>query len=498
MKKLLLAAILLALLVAGFLALAGRGHSNTPAHSATSGRKILHYVDPMNPMHTSDKPGLAPCGMKMEPVYAEAENTSLPEATTGTRPRPAGTVKLSPERQQLIGVRVAEVKIKKPQHALRFPGRVAVDESRDYIVLAPINGWITKTGPYTTGSPIKKDEILASFYSPDFLSVVQSLVSAFNSRERAELTVQNFPSRIGELLMTDKNLERIVDTLLDMGMGQRQIDEILRTGTFTKHVELAAPADGFITARKATDGLRLEKGMELFRVADLSRVWVLTDVPGWEGEHLKPGSQARVSMPRAARTFVATVSQALPLFDNGSRTLKVRLEMDNPDHALRPDMLVDVELSVTLPEMILISADAVLDAGRRQTVFVEQGNGFYEPKEVKTGRHLGDLVEIVQGLTPGERIVTSGNFLLDSESRMKQAAAGIRGTSAKDPVCSMTVDEQEVEADGHVSVYQGHTYYFCNEGCKRSFDADPARVLSRHSSRRAEATLATEHPDHYP
>ena len=135
----------------------------------------------------------------------------------------------------------------------------------------------------------------------------------------------------------------------------------------------------------------------------------------------------------------------------------------------------------------------MLDAGVRQTVFVDQGEGCYEPKEVKTGRHLGDWVEIVQGLTPGERIVTSGNFLLDSESRMKQAAASVRETSAQDPVCHMTVDAPEVKAAGQFSVYQGRTYYFCNPGCKRSFDDDPASILNRQASPKAGATLAADH-----
>ena len=163
-----------------------------------------------------------------------------------------------------------------------------------------------------------------------------------------------------------------------------------------------------------------------------------------------------------------------PQFDPASRTLKVRLEADNPGYALRPDMFVDVEFPIQLPPAITVPVDAVLDSGLRKTVFVDRDNGFFEPRKVETGWRFGDRVEIVKGLMPGERIVTSGTFLLDSESRMKMAAAGMskstEARSAKDPVCGMDVDESKAKAAGRISEYRGKAYYFCTDQCKQQFD----------------------------
>ncbi len=142
-------------------------------------------------------------------------------------------------------------------------------------------------------------------------------------------------------------------------------------------------------------------------------------------------------------------------------------------------MFVDVELPLSLAEAVVVPAEAVLDAGLRQTVFVDRGNGYFEPRRVYLGSRVGDQVQVAQGLMPGERIVVSGNFLLDSESRMKLAAAGVHGASAIDPVCGMTVDEGKAKAASRLSQYQGQTYYFCNDGCKKEFDAEPREAPRR-------------------
>jgi len=155
-------------------------------------------------------------------------------------------------------------------------------------------------------------------------------------------------------------------------------------------------------------------------------------------------------------------------------------------------MFVDVELPLSLAEAIVVPAEAVLDAGLRQTVFVDRGNGYFEPRNVHIGSHVGDQVQVVQGLTAGERIVTSGTFLLDSESRMKLAAAGVQGMPLTDPVCGMTVDEGKAKAAKRVSEYQGKVYGFCSDGCKKRFDADPAKYLAKAKS--PATAMATAEP----
>jgi len=494
MKRVAVILLLLAFAAGGFVAGRLRGHHGVASDSAQVTRKVLYYVDPMNPAHTSDRPGLAPCGMKMEPVYADAALTLLPQGESTTVA--PGTVRISPERQQLAGIQVSSVERKPVTHTLRLPGRVAVDETRVYHINAAVNGRIAGTRPCSTGSLVRKDEVLADVRSPELLPAVQSLLFALNTRDQPVDGVEPGVVAASSLTEIDLTYQQGLETLRHLGMGQRQLDEVIQTRKLVNHIAITSPVEGVLTARNVSDELHVEKGHELFRVADLRRVWILADVTGWEGEHLKPGSEVRVTLTDRQQTLPATMSHALPLFDRESLTLKVRLEADNPDYALSPDMLVDVELPIALPEMTLVAADAVLDTGRRQTVFVDQGAGFFEPREVKTGRHLGDRVEIVQGLSPGERIVTSGNFLLDSESRMKQAATAARERSTEDPVCGMRVDEQDAQVAGRFSVYQGQTYYFCHEGCQRRFETDPAKALSKAPPgvrETADASPAVEH-----
>ena len=171
----------------------------------------------------------------------------------------------------------------------------------------------------------------------------------------------------------------------------------------------------------------------------------------------------------------ATVSNAQPVFDEATRTLKVRVEADNPDFALKPGMFVDVDFEATFPRSVTVPTEAVLDSGLRKTVFVDRGNGYFEPRRVKTGWRVGDRVQILKGLMVGERVVIAGTFLIDSESRMKAASQGIFGPVAEDPICGMDVDEKRATAAGRKSDYKGTAYYFCSDGCKKQFDADPAK-----------------------
>ena len=164
------------------------------------------------------------------------------------------------------------------------------------------------------------------------------------------------------------------------------------------------------------------------------------------------------------------MSSVLPEFDPNTRALKVRLEVANADYALRPDMFVDIEFKVKVRAAILVPASAVLDTGVRKAVFVDRGNGFFEPRKVETGARLGDSVMITGGLTPGEKIVVSGNFLIDSESRMQLAAAP---AGARDPVCGMQVDTSKPAR--HQAIHNGVTHTFCSESCKSRFVADPAK-----------------------
>jgi Cu(I)/Ag(I) efflux system membrane fusion protein len=471
MKKPLSAAALV-LLVAGSFAAGSLWSPRRAARAPAGGaeRKPVYYVDPMHPAYKSDKPGIAPdCGMELVPVYADGK----PEAAGSAARRSPGGVTVSPEKQQVIGMKVAAVERAPVSRTLRVPGRVAPDESRVYRVNSATDGWVKKILPFTTGSLVRSDELLATFFAPEFFSAAKAYLYGLRSLDRFATSGRETQE---QLEVTGANIDSYRNALRNLGMTEHQMDEIARTRRTPDTVEVRAPTAGFLLARNISPGQRFEKGTELYRIADLAFVWVLADLFENEASFVAPGLVARVSTAGGARTFTGRVSRDLPLFDSASRTLKVRLEVANPGYALRPDMFVDVELPVSLPSALTVPADAILDAGLRKTVFVDEGEGHFEPRTVETGWRLGDRVEIVKGLMEGERIVASGTFLVDSESRMKSSAAGIQ-TPEADPVCGMQVDRAKSAASGRTRSYGGRSYSFCSDGCARLFDASPGRYV---------------------
>jgi RND family efflux transporter MFP subunit len=331
---------------------------------------------------------------------------------------------------------------------------------------AAVDGWIRETLGNSTGSLVKKGEPLAAFYSPEFLGAEQAYLYSLGALDRFQDSAKETPEQIK---VTYANIQQCVDSLRNLGMADIQIEEIKRTRQLTQQIKIFAPEASFILARNISAGQRFEKGYELYRLADLSHVWLMADLFENEARLIKPGQSATVSYQE--RTWRARMGDVLPQFDPATRTLKVRFELDNPGYALRPDMFVDVEFEVNLPPAVTAPIDAVLDSGLKKTVFVDRGNGYFEPRAVETGWRMGDRIQITRGLEPGERIVVSGNFLLDSETRMKSIAAAAQ----KDPVCGMDVDPNLLGK----TQYKGKTYYFCSAACKQKFDKTPEQHLGK-------------------
>lgn len=438
-------------------------------HKTADGRRILHYVDPMNPAHTSPEPGLAPCGMEMEPVYADEGQDA------GALLEP-GSVKITPAKQQIIGVRVATVEKSPWTYTLRTFGKVAADETRTYRLNAFSDGFITRVFDNTTGSLVRRDEPLATFFSKDLFTELQTYYYAVYAIENLP-EGQPLPASQKNYLEAQKEAAEF--NLMDLGMSRQQIKDLIRSKAITQEIVLSAPVTSFVLTRNVTEGQKFTNGEELYLLADLSRVWILADLFGDEANYVQPGEEVRVTLADRGETHLATVSEVLPEFDPATLTTEVRLELNNPQFTFRPGMFVDVEVPITVPPTVNIPVDAIMDSGLKQTVFVDLGNGYFEPRSVKTGWRLGNRVEIVQGLEPGERIVISGNFLIDSESRMKLAAAGFFSNVVKDPVCGMNVDESKARTAGLESEYQQKSYYFCSDICQKQFNKTPDRYLSK-------------------
>jgi Cu(I)/Ag(I) efflux system membrane fusion protein len=261
---------------------------------------------------------------------------------------------------------------------------------------------------------------LAVVYSQEFFSVIAGYVSASEEAQRS--------AGKGDAAGTRNSLGVKVwaDRLHNLGMGEAQVQEIYETRKMPEGIYIVSPADGFIVARNINAGLRFEGNMEFYRIADLRHVWVVADLFESEAQHFHPGTVARITLPNLERSFSARVSNILPQIDPSSRTLKLRLEADNGDFTLRPDMFVDVDLTVATPPGLSVPADAVLDSGLSKRVYVDQGNGIFEPRPVDTGEPFGDRVQILKGLAEGEKVVASGTFLVDSESRLRLAAERAR------------------------------------------------------------------------
>jgi len=412
-------------------------------------------------------------------VSSDAKPDTVADSDIDASSLPPGTVRITPERQQVVGIRTGVVEKTEGEYFIRAVGRVAPDEKRVYRLVAAADGWIRETYANDTGTLVKKDERLASFYNPLFRTTQLSYLSVLGSPPDERFDAGRRQALAPSQLAT-VNIKTYVDALESLGMSQQQIKELARTREVSDQVYIVAPATGFILARNVSPGQRFDKGFEWYRLADLSRVWILADLfPIEIAGDPQPGMKARVKLPDQKKEFQATVAKVLPQFDANSRTLKVRLELDNPGYVLRPDMFVDVEFPVTLPPALSIPVDAILDSGLRKTVFVDRRNGFFEPREVETGFRYGNRVEITKGLEEGERIVISGNFLIDSESRLEMAASGMIGTLSKDPVCGMDVSVNKATKAGRKASYKGKTYYFCVDECKKQFEKEPGKYVEK-------------------
>jgi membrane fusion protein, copper/silver efflux system len=461
----------------------------TPAGASVE-RKALYYSCPMHPQYKSDRPGDCPsCGMRLEPVYADGG--SGPTARGDGHSLPAGTVQVSHERQQTIGVRLGVVERVSGTRNLRTTGRVAPIENAVYPLVSGADGQVREVYGATTGSLVKKNEVLLTFYAPEFLTAQQSYYSGLDTLGRTttnEQLVGYNQSRVVD------GVERFANTLRNLGVSEQQLSEMRTKRQISQYIQIVSPVDGFVLDRNASVGLRVDRGFEFYRIADLRQVWILADVYENQAPFIRSGSRARITAQDQTRQLDGAVSRSEPTFDETTRTLKVRIETDNPGLALKPGMFVDVQFAIDLPESLAVPADAIVDSGLRKTVFVDRGNGYFEPRQVATGWRIADQVEIVKGLMAGERIVIAGTFLIDSESRMKAAAAGIFTTAAKDVVCGMDVDETKAVAAGRTSAHDGHTYFFCSDECKKKFEANPARYAEPHDHAPAKASAAANPP----
>jgi len=374
------------------------------------------YVCPMHPQVTSDKPGDCPiCNMRLELRTAPASPVTDSSAVSGLAP-----VTIPLAQRELAGIRSVAVVREPIARHIRTVGTVAVDETRVQHMHVKIAGYVEKLFINTTGQYVRRGQPALAIYSPELLANQEEFLRARAAAERFG------GSSVPEVRRGGEDLLRAARRRLELfDVPPSFIAALESTGTVQRTVTLNAHASGYVTTKSVVEGQQVEPGMEVFTLADLSRVWVEANFYENEARLVQVGQAAALELPfDPSAHFAGKVAYIQPVLDPATRTLGVRFEFPNPDLVLKPAMYVNVSLELAAVPAVVVPDAAVLDSGTRQVVFVETSPDHFMPRLVRTGVRSDGKVEILAGLEPGERVVDRANFLLDSESRLRGALEG--------------------------------------------------------------------------
>jgi len=386
-----------------------------PAQPQTSGkRRVLYYVDPMNPNNRSDTAGKAPDGMDLVPVYSDEAATEDTTGVPGYAP-----VKISRDRQQMMGVTVEEAKLMNLEDSIRTVGRIVPDETRSHQVHTKFEGFIEELFVDYVGKFVRRGQPLFSIYSPELVATQKEYLLALRAQDQFG-PLGSSPALAGiDLLGSARQRLSLWDISAD------QIAQLEKSGQPAKALTIYSLVTGFVTAKTAVQGMRVMPADSLYDIIDLSTIWVLADVYESNLPFVRMGQPAEVRLSyQPGKVWKGRVTYLYPTVEEKTRTVKVRLEFPNSDGALKPEMYADVEFKGSLGKALAVPESAVLSTGERALVFVAKGEGVFEPREVTTGMKVRNYYEIKSGLSAGEKVATGANFLLDSESKLKAAISG--------------------------------------------------------------------------
>jgi Cu(I)/Ag(I) efflux system membrane fusion protein len=365
---------------------------------------------------TATKPGETEMEMKgltMESIQKEGKVQEVSP----------GTVQISPERQQLIGVKFGTVEMRPLEKIIRTVGRVDYDEKRIVTVSPKVGGWIEDLYVDFTGRYVKQGEPLLTIYSPELVSTQEEYLIAL--RAKRDLSKSPFPEVAGSGESLAESAKR---RLKLWDINDDQIKALEESGQAKKTLTLYSPFSGFVLDKSAYKGMNVMPGMALYKLADLSVVWLYADIYEYELPFIRLGQQAMIQLSYLpGETFTGKAIYIYPSLNPETRTAKVRFEIPNSRERLKPEMYANVEIKVRLGQKLAVPEGAIIDTGIRQLAIIDKGNGYFEPREVKVGSKVDNYYEVVKGLKAGERVVTSANFLIDSESKLKEAMGGMAG-----------------------------------------------------------------------
>jgi Cu(I)/Ag(I) efflux system membrane fusion protein len=386
------------------------GSPTTLPTRAEDERKPLYYRHPMNPEVTSPVPAKGSMGMDYIAVYAEESRGN----------QPVGTVSIDSVVQQNIGVRTAKAELASLSHTVRAVGRIGYDETRITQLHPKIDGWIEELLVDTTGQQVEKDTILLGLYAPRLVASQQEYVLALKNYESLKNSpIEDIRRGAEQLVQSSRARLELFD------VPEHQIHELETSLKPRKILHIHSPAAGIVTRIGAREGQHVTPHTELYMIADLSRVWAYADIFEYELPWVQVGDEAEMTLAAIpGQIFRGRVAYIYPYAESKTRTVKVRIEFDNPDLALKPETFVEITLRASnQDDATVIPAEAVVRSGSKSQVFVVRAPGKFEPRTVRLGLQSAGRVIVLDGVVPGEEVVTSAQFLIDSESKLREAAA---------------------------------------------------------------------------
>lgn len=395
----------------------------------TADKKPLYYRNPMNPAITSDVPAKDEMGMDYIPVYADSAANKV-----------AGTVSIDPVTEQSIGVRTAPVTRQSISRNVRAPGRIDYNETTMTRLHPRVDGWVEELLVNKTGQQVNKGDVLLRIYSPNLVTSEQEYLLTLNALAQA---------RKGDDAEAIQRAKQIADAarerLVLLEVPGDAITSLEKTGKVQRTLDIVSPYKGVVTNIGVRQGQYVNPGMQMFMIADLSTVWVDVDVYEHDLPWIKVGDMADMTLVAApGRRFRGNIDFIYPYMESRSRTAKVRLEFDNPDDLLKPEMFASVNIHASPhADAIVVPSAAIIRSGANDQVFIALGGGKFEPRKVHLGISGDDVTEVLHGVMPGESVVTSAQFLIDSESKLNEATARMLAPKHDAPTHDMNSMDME-------------------------------------------------------